>query len=301
MIRKKIDIKITFNCNNKCDFCAQGSKRTFIERKTRAEIIKALKDGIKSQANSVVFTGGEPTLHPDLIDLIKEAKRLKYEYIQIQTNGRTLSDMDFLKKIKSAGANEISPALHGSKPEIHDKLTNADNSFNETIKGIINSKKLGLYVLTNTVITSLNYKDLPQIAKLLTYLKVDQFQFAFVHIIGTAWEKRDWIVPKKSKVMPYLKKALDIGISKGIKCYTEAIPYCFMKGYEECVAEKIIPDGPVVDAEVFVENYGEYRRNEGKVKHKKCKKCFYFKICEGPWREYPEIFGWEEFKPVMAK
>ncbi|MCX7648035.1 MAG: radical SAM protein [Elusimicrobiales bacterium] len=301
MIRKKIDIKITFNCNNKCDFCAQGSKRTFIERKTMAEIIKALKDGIKSQANSVVFTGGEPTLHPDLIDLIKEAKRLKYEYIQIQTNGRTLSDMDFLKKIKSAGANEISPALHGSKPEIHDKLTNADNSFNETIKGIINSKKLGLYVLTNTVITSLNYKDLPQIAKLLTYLKVDQFQFAFVHIIGTAWEKRDWIVPKKSKVMPYLKKALDIGISKGIKCYTEAIPYCFMKGYEECVAEKIIPDGPVVDAEVFVENYGEYRRNEGKVKHKKCKKCFYFKICEGPWREYPEIFGWEEFKPVMAK
>ncbi|MGC8728698.1 MAG: radical SAM protein [Elusimicrobiales bacterium] len=301
MIRKKIDIKITFNCNNKCDFCAQGAKRTFIERKTKSEVIKALKDGIKSQANSVVFTGGEPTLHPDLIELIKEAKRLKYEYIQLQTNGRTLSDMSFLKKIKSAGANEISPALHGSKPEIHDKLTNADNSFNQTIKGIINSKKLGLYVLTNTVITSLNYKDLPQIAKLLTYLKVDQFQFAFVHIIGTAWEKREWIVPKKSKVMPYLKKALDIGISKGIKCYTEAIPYCFMKGYEECVAEKIIPDGPVVDAEVFVENYGEYRRNEGKLKHKKCKKCVYFKICEGPWREYPEIFGWDEFKPVITK
>lgn len=301
MIKKKIDIKITFNCNNRCDFCAQGEKRSFIKIKPKSEIIKALKDGIKEEANSVVFTGGEPTIHPDIIELIKTAKKLGYEYIQLQTNGRALSIMEFAKKVKDAGVNEISPAIHGSNSNIHDTLTNSPGSFNQTIKGIINSKKLGLYVLTNTVITTLNYKDLPSIAKLLVYLKVDQFQFAFVHIIGTAWEKREKIVPRKTEVMPYLYKALDTGIKNKIKCYTEAIPYCLMKGYEDCVAERIIPDGPVVDADVFVKNYGDYRRNEGKLKHKKCRKCIYFEICEGPWREYPDMFGWDEFKPVTRK
>jgi len=301
MERKKIDIKVTFHCNNCCDFCAQGNKRSFIKMKTKHEIIKALKDAKKGKINSVVFTGGEPTLHPEIIELIKEAKKLKYKFIQLQTNGRTLADIEFLKKLKEAGVNEIGPALHGSKPQIHDKLTNSPGSFNQTLKGIINSKKLGLYVLTNTVITSLNYKDLPKLAKLFVYLKVDQFQFAFVHIIGTAWENRKWIVPKKTEILPYLYKALDIGIKNGIKCYTEAIPYCLMKGYEECISERIIPDGPVIDADVFVENYGDYRRNEGKIKHEKCKDCIYYKTCEGPWREYPEIFGWNEFKPVKKK
>ncbi|MEF3280837.1 MAG: radical SAM protein [Elusimicrobiota bacterium] len=300
-IKSKLDIKITFNCNNKCDFCAQGEKRSIIKTKDYNEIVSALKDGAKKKIEQVVFTGGEPTIHPDIIKIVKAARQLKYRQIQIQTNGRTLSSIDFLKKLKNAGATEISPALHGPNPEIHDKLTNSKGSFNQTVMGIINARKLGLYVLTNTVINSVNYKYLPQIAKLLIYLNVNQFQLAFIHIIGTAWENRKWIVPKKSDVIPYVKKALDEGRKARVKCYTEAIPYCFMKGYEECVAEKIIPDGPVVDADVFVENYGEYRRNEGKTKAEKCKKCIYFSRCEGPWREYPEIYGWEEFKPVLKK
>jgi len=272
---KRIDIKITFNCNNHCDFCAQGDKRTRIKTKPFEEI-----------------------LHPQIIDIVKKAKELGYEVIQLQTNGRTFAYYDFCKELKKAGVNQMGPSLHGSKPEIHEKLTHSKDSFKQVVQGIINCKKLGMYVLTNSVITSFNYKDLPELAKLLVYLKVDQYQLAFVHIIGTAWENREWIVPKKSEIMPYVYKALDIGIKNKVLCYTEAIPYCFMKGYEQCVVERIIPEGPVADADVFVENYGDYRRNEGKIKHKKCKKCKYFKICEGPWREYPEIYGWSEFIPV---
>jgi len=295
---KRIDIKITFNCNNHCDFCAQGDKRSRIKMKTFEEICKILEMARKDNVSGVVFTGGEPTLHPRIIDIVKEAKKLGYEDIQLQTNGRMFAYYDFCKELKKAGVNQMGPSLHGSKPEIHEKLTNSKGSFKEVVQGIINCKKLGMYVLTNSVITSFNYKDLPELVKLLVYLKVDQYQLAFVHIIGTAWENKDWIVPKKSEIMPYVHKALDIGIKHKILCYTEAIPYCFMKGYEQCVAEKIIPEGPVADADIFVENYGDYRRNEGKIKHKKCKKCRYFRICEGPWREYPEIYGWSEFIPV---
>jgi len=298
---RRIDVKITFNCNNHCDFCAQGDKRSRIKMKSFNEISRILKKARMDNIEGVVFTGGEPTLHPDIIKIVSKAKTLGFKYIQLQTNGRSFAYMDFCLALKKAGANEMSPSLHGSKSEIHERLTHSPGSFKEVVKGIINCKKIGMYVLTNSVITSLNYKDLPELARLLVYLNVDQYQLAFVHIIGTAWENKDWIVPKKSDIMPYVKKAMDIGIKNGKLCFTEAIPYCFMKGYEQCVAESIIPEGPVADADVFVENYAEYRKNEGKIKHEKCKKCFYYEKCEGPWREYPDMYGWSEFKPVKNR
>ena len=71
-----------------------------------------------------------------------------------------------------------------------------------------------------------------------------------------------------------------------------------MKGYESNVAERIIPPGPVVDADRTIKDYGVYRRTEGKKKGPGCLDCKYSDICEGPWREYPELYGWEEFLPV---
>jgi len=95
-----------------------------------------------------------------------------------------------------------------------------------------------------------------------------------------------------------VKKGLNVGINAGVKVMTEAIPYCFMEGYEEYIAEKVIPESDVFDAGFEVKDYSKYRKNQGKAKGPNCPKCKYYKICEGPWREYPQIFGWDEFKPV---
>lgn len=295
---KRIDIKIGFACNNLCDFCAQGHKRGDIRARTPAEIKKLLAGAAKKGVTGVVFTGGEPTLHPWLPRAAAEARRLGYACVQVQTNGRRLSSAEYCAELKEAGVTEVSPALHGSTAALHDRLTRAPGSFAQTVAGIRRAKAAGFRILTNTVVTSLNYRDLPALARLLIYLGADQYQLAFVHVIGTAWEKRFEIVPRKSDALPYMKKALDEGIKAGVPCYTEAVPYCLMKGYEQCVAEAIIPEGPVADAGLYLENYADYRRNSGKAKRPDCRRCRWDARCEGPWHEYPELYGWDEFKPV---
>ncbi|MCX6746268.1 MAG: radical SAM protein [Candidatus Parcubacteria bacterium] len=297
----RVDIKIGFKCNNFCQFCVQGEKRNKFENRTLEQIKKALAEAKEQGTEGVVFTGGEPTIHPDILAVVKYARDLGFKNIQIQSNGRMFAYLDFCKKLVLAGANEFSPALHGSKPEIHDELTNSPGAWQQVVQGIKNLKFLGQYVLTNTVINSKNYKDLPNLAQLLVNLGVDQFQFAFVHILGTAAKNKDWLVPKMSEVMPFVKKGLDIGIVAGKRVMTEAIPYCLMQGYEDYIAEKIMPETKIVDAEGVIENFSEYRLNKGKVKREECKICKYFKICEGPWKEYPEIFGWDEFMPVIMQ
>jgi len=300
---QRVDIKVGFQCNNHCRFCVQGDKREKYPDKTTKEIKKILREARKKH-EALVFTGGEPTIRKDLPDLVEYAKGLDFKVIQIQTNGRMFAYKKFCEDLIKKGANEFALALHGPNAKIHDGLTVAVGSFEQTTAGIKNLKSLGQHILMNTVITKPNYKYLPQIAKLLVSLGVDQFQFAFIHINHIILGDKKLIkemVPRKSEVIPYVKKGLQIGIDAGVGVMTEAIPYCFMKGYEGYIAEKGIPNGSVYDADWSIEDYGEYRRTEGKTKDVNCLKCKYYEICEGPWKEYPHIFGWDEFKPVKVK
>ena len=81
---------------------------------------------------------------------------------------------------------------------------------------------------------------------------------------------------------------------------TEAIPLCFLRGYEEHAAEWIIPRTKIVDADRVVDDYTRFRLDEGKLRGPPCQVCARASVCEGPWREYPAAFGWGEFQPVGA-
>ncbi len=301
-MNRRVDIKVGFKCNNCCRFCVQGNKRDFCEDKTFEELKEILKSSRKNH-NSVVFTGGEPTLKDDLPDLVEYAKKLNFKKIQIQSNGRRFAYKDYCSELIRKGANEFALALHGPNEEIHDKLTNTKGSFRQTVQGVKNLVDLNQLVLINSVINKINYKYLPEMADLFIKLKVNHFQFAFIHIneiIKNDPKLIEELVPRKSDVIPYVKEGLEKGIKAGIRVATEAIPICFLEEHKEYISELgRIPDGSIYDAERVIKNYEEHRRSEAKKKAEKCKKCKYYDVCEGPWREYPEIFGWEEFKPII--
>lgn len=296
-LEKRVDIKVGFRCNNNCRFCVQANKRNW-GNKTTGQIKNDLNDAKKTKCEGVVFTGGEPTIRDDILEIVGYAKKIGFNTIQIQTNGRMLAYMNFCRKLTEAGANEFSPALHGHTAQLHDFLTNSPGSFRQTVQGIKNIKKLNQRVITNTVVTKPNYRHLPEIAKLLIKLDVDQFQFAFVHPIGNAGENFDSIVPNMSLAAPYIHKGLHMGIDAGIRVMAEAMPYCLMQGYEKYVSERYIPPTEIRDAGCNIFDYDERRKTESKMKFPQCKKCGYDKVCEGPWKEYPEKRGNSEFKPV---
>ncbi|MFH2203554.1 MAG: radical SAM protein [Elusimicrobiota bacterium] len=298
---ERLDLKLGFTCNNRCRFCVQGDKRARFGARTSADIDAFLRRGRARGASALVLTGGEPTVHPTLPGTVRLAAALGFTTIQIQTNGRRFFYADYCRELLAAGVTEFSPALHGSSPEIHDGLTRAPGSFQQTLQGIRNLKELGAFVLTNTVVTTRNYRDLPELARLFTQLGVDQFQFAFMHIVGEAGANKDELTVRKTTAMPFIQRALDIGRAAGTRCYTEAVPYCLMRGYEDCVAEKIIPRTMVFDAETIIDDYTQYRHTEGKAKGPRCAQCRHDAECEGPWKEYAQMFGWEEFKPAAQK
>ena len=299
MTDRRLDLKIGFSCNNLCRFCVQGDKRHRVEEPDRRTLEEELRTG-REHADGVVFTGGEPTLRRDLPELVAMARDLGYDPIQIQSNGRTFASARYCRDLADAGATEVSPALHGHHPALHDYLTRAPGSFFQTTRGIRNLREMGVKVLTNSVVVRANFRNLPALARLLVGLGVEHFQFAFVHPVGTAGEDFTSVVPRMELVAPYLMRAFQVGIDAGRRVYSEAVPYCVVPGYEGCVVETHIPRTRVVDAGVTVEDYRAYRLDEGKRKGAQCPECRWFDECEGPWREYPETYGFGEFAPVAG-
>lgn len=298
-IRPRLDLKVGFACNNRCWFCVQGDKRERIAPRSSDEIREVLRER-SSTLDSVVFTGGEPTVRKDLVELVAYARELGYTSIQLQTNGRRLAYMTYARALVAAGMTEFAPSLHGSSADIHEGLTRAPGSWAQTIAGIRNVRALGLPIITNSVVTKSNASDLPALAALLVSLGVDQIQFAYVHPGGTAGENFDDVVPRFDETIPSLHRALDVVGAAGIRAFTEAVPYCFMRGYEDCIAERVIPETCVVDQPVVIESYTEYRWKEGKAHGPPCATCAAARICEGPWREYPHEHGWGEFQPLSV-
>lgn len=297
---KRVDMKLGYTCCNNCRFCVVANKR-FLGDFTTEQIKKNLIDAKKSGLVDVVFTGGEPTIRKDIFELVSYAKQLGFRTIQIQTNGRMLYYKNFVEKLIDAGTNEFSPALHGHTAELHDFLTRSPGSFDQTVQGIKNLKEMDQYVLTNTVITIPNSKFLTKIAELLINLKVDQFQFAFIHADGNALKYFDQIVPFKSKIKPHVHKALDFAKEHGYEppnIMVEAYPFCFMENYEKYCSEFYIPPSEIREPTGFTPDFENVRRTQAKIKGPKCSECKHFVICEGPWREYPQRRGWSEFQPV---
>jgi MoaA/NifB/PqqE/SkfB family radical SAM enzyme len=295
---KRIDVKVWFACNNFCLFCVQWDKRFKYKPKKIEEIKRILDEWISDWAEYVVFTGWEPTVHPKLTEAVKHAKKVWYKQIQIQSNWVNFSNMDYCKELIMAWVTEFSPSIHWFKAETHDKLVWTPWAWKNVVKWLINLSSLWQLIIINSVITKDNYKETPKLAKLLCKIWVHQYQFAFVHILWSAAKNKEIIVPKKSEIMPYIKEALDIWRRLWKPTFTEAIPFCMMQWYERAIAETTVPDTAVYDWEWKLDSYSDYRWSEGKAKRDECKKCIKNSVCEWPWREYPDLYWWDEFKPI---
>jgi MoaA/NifB/PqqE/SkfB family radical SAM enzyme len=295
---RRADLKTGYDCNSNCVFCVIGDK-LFTGNRPLAECVEELRQSRKT-CDDVVFTGAEVTIRPDFFALVAAAKRLSYRNIQIQTNGRMFAYIDFCKKAIAAGANEFSPSIHGHTAKLHDGLTRSEGSFDQIVAAIRNLRALGQRIVTNTVATKQNARHLPALAQMLVELGVDQFQIAFPHPTGHAHTYFRGVVPRMSVLAPYVSESLRIGRAAGVACMAEAMPYCQLPGWEQSIAELHIPPTEIVYDGFVVPDYKRDRMERGKTRFPQCATCRFEPMCEGPWREYPEELGSDEFQPVAG-
>jgi radical SAM protein with 4Fe4S-binding SPASM domain len=166
----RMDLAITYRCNNDCAHCYNARSRNFPEIDTQAwkSIIDRLWEiGIPH----IVFTGGEPTLREDLPELIAYAQN-KGQVTGLNTNGRRLSDRNYLNRLVEAGLDHVQITLESHDPAIHDLMVCAKGAWKQTSAGIQNALESPLFVMTNTTMLQENSSFLAETLEYLAGLGV---------------------------------------------------------------------------------------------------------------------------------
>ena len=117
-------IDITERCNLNCPTCFAKSENDLAEPDLPQESIKAIIDrfGASTNASGLQFSGGEPTLRPDLPELIAYA-RTKFEHVEVNTNGlKMAASADFCRAMESAGLSVVYLQFDGVTDAPYEKL-----------------------------------------------------------------------------------------------------------------------------------------------------------------------------------
>lgn len=168
----RVDLALTYRCNNACIHCYSSSPDQRPELKTE-EWKKVIRKFHELGVPQVTFTGGEPTLRSDLPELVAEAQELGM-VSGIVTNGRLLTK-ELVDKLVSAGLDFAQVTLESSDPEVHDSITQVKGSWEETVQGLRNLLDHDVYVSVNATLLKRNYHTIESLVTFVAELGVDGF------------------------------------------------------------------------------------------------------------------------------
>ncbi len=195
--RREHWVRLTKSCNSKCLFCMDSTSLdgTCVPLKT---INAELKKGRRQGFVHLNLSGGEPTLHPDFIDIIRTAKKAGYKTIQTTSNGRMFCYPDFLKKAVRAGLNNITFSIHGHTKKLHETATTVEGSFAQVMAALNNALSIKtLKVDVHATMSRINYKKAGEILDFFVRKGVSSFVFLQLVPFCAAWENKDKLFPDK--------------------------------------------------------------------------------------------------------
>jgi radical SAM protein with 4Fe4S-binding SPASM domain len=151
-----------YKCNNRCKHCYAKQKSfsgKWMDIDYAYEVIETL---VEIKAKNCLLIGGEPTLYKKLIQLIEFGSDKGLNMILI-SNGRKLKNFSYTESLYKAGLSRAVISIEGSDDIMHNYITGC-NSYNDTLKGIEISSKIGK-VSTLTTICEINHRKLIEIAE----------------------------------------------------------------------------------------------------------------------------------------
>jgi len=200
----------------------------------------------QKKPSNIIFLGGEPTLHPELPEIVRTARRLGYESITIDTNGYLFHNL--LDKIGPDDVDYLSFSLDGKTRPTNDAIR-GEGSYDRCIDGIEKAVKKRINTSLIFTVSRENIHELSGMGPLISDLGVDKFFIQVIGIRGKSAEaagdlqlsKKEWL----DTVPAVARDVADLGL-------TVTYPKVFLSPEEpfECaarVAENyfIFPNGRV--------------------------------------------------------
>ncbi len=237
---------VTEQCNHYCLMCSQPPKRP--ADRWLVEDAKEVVRMMPSSVTSVGISGGEPTLlGDDLLELLSLTRtHLTNASVDLLSNGRRFSDLAFAKAYAAVQHPRLTVGIpiYSDDPTRHDYIVQSKGAFDETIRGILNLKRLGQRVEIRVV---LHLQSIPRLVELARYLArnllfVDHVALMGLEMTGFTLANLDslWIDPYDYR--NELAEAVSVLLAAGIHTSVYNLPRCVVPEVALTVYRKSISD-----------------------------------------------------------
>ncbi len=320
----RFDLALTYACNNRCVHCYSSSPADGREMGTRGWF-GVLDRVAEIGTPNVVFTGGEPTLRPDLPDLVRRGESLGL-VTGLVTNGRRLADRRLAEELVDAGLDYAQVTLESHRREVHERITGVPGSWEETVQGIRNLAELGIYVDVNATLSTLNVGDVGGLARLAADLGADAVSLNRLIYSGRGIEVRGWFEPDPGRtaeaVEEMMVEAADLDLEfrwYGVTRYCEFNPLAADAGLKFCSACSITlavePDGTAIPCQSYFHPLGNLLRDrwediwdhpkcaelrERRYAGEACRDCPLFPACGGGCPLEAEVKPYPPSSPIQG-
>jgi len=185
---KRCEMIITEYCNFKCPYCRGLKDWIYGDRKLKMLSLEEIKRNIDLWCvpfplENIRFSGGEPTLHPNIIEIVKYSKSKGIKRIALSTNGSNKPELYF--KLVESGVNDFSISLDACCADDGDKMSGGVvGSFEKVVENIRYISKL-TYVTVGVVLTPENVQKTIDTIKLADSLGVSDIRI----ISSSQWDQ----------------------------------------------------------------------------------------------------------------
>jgi len=170
------NVDLTNRCNLTCPVCFANANAAGYVYEPDFETVRKMLQAVRNQrpvaGRIVQFSGGEPTIYPRFLDVLRLAREMGFSHSQVATNGLKFTSLEFAEQCKEAGLHTLYLQFDGVCDDVY-RRTRGESLWEKKLRCIENVKKAGLKIVyVPTIVKGLNDHQIGDIVRLaLEYIE----------------------------------------------------------------------------------------------------------------------------------
>jgi radical SAM protein with 4Fe4S-binding SPASM domain len=272
---RNVYLYITDKCQLRCGHCYMGERLDAATVMPKEEVFRNLDLWRRMGGSKLSILGGEPTLHPDFLEIVRHANLLGFEKVILNTNGLPYARRK-LRSLVPADFSYIQVSLDGASPATHDRVRGA-GTFGAAWSTTQELSSRGFDTRVICTVNRVNIKDCLDLLPMADDAGVSLVKFHVFSGIGLGKANDEWLVSPTEWIDFYEKLELERGRYKTRIWYQptyarkEKLQDFADQGFRGCIGRtldriSIFPDGRAyVCSYLFDTNLNYAQMRDGRI------------------------------------
>jgi radical SAM protein with 4Fe4S-binding SPASM domain len=197
-----VTFELTYGCNLKCVHCYNPTHRALPHELTTDEICALLNQIADLGVLTVTFTGGEPSVRPDIGAILHYARRQGL-LIQLMTNATRITT-SFTDLLLEVGVSQVNVSIYGATAAIYERMTGVAGSYRQFRQGLADLAATRLPIVVRMPVTTINCDEIQACRQLVESLHM-KFQYCLEIMSSVTGDQ----TPLQYRLAPDVKVRID--------------------------------------------------------------------------------------------